>query len=88
MENVLLEATPWPDVLLDICSLGETDEAFNFDCSSFRRPFTEVGKVTLRVLAAHVNVALNSASQRIKKVPSVILWTGGRLKIGMILTVA
>jgi len=29
MENVLLEATPWPDVLLDICSLGETDEAFD-----------------------------------------------------------
>ena len=58
MENVLLEATPWPDVLLDICSLGETDEAFNLDFSSFRRPFTEVGNITLRVLAAHVNVAL------------------------------
>jgi len=64
MGNVILETTPWPDVLLDICSLGETDEAFNFDCSSFRRPFTEVGSMTLRVLGAHVNVALNSAWRR------------------------
>jgi hypothetical protein len=64
MGNIILETTPWPDVLLEICSLGETDEAFNFDCSSFRRPFTEVGRITLRALAAHVNVPLNSARRR------------------------
>ena len=29
MENEIPETTPWPDVLLDICSLGETDEAFD-----------------------------------------------------------
>lgn len=30
MENKLTKTTPWSDCPLDIVSLGETDQAFNF----------------------------------------------------------
>jgi hypothetical protein len=30
MENRLTETTPWSDCPLDIFSLGETEQAFNF----------------------------------------------------------
>src|SRR5215813_5113031 len=50
-----IETTPWSDCPLDIFSLGETDWAFKIYLPSFRRPFTEVGSVTVRCLPLCVN---------------------------------
>src|SRR5215510_761612 len=55
MGNKVTETTPWSDCPLDIFSLGETDWAFKFYLPSFRRPFTEVGSVTVRCLPLCVN---------------------------------
>lgn len=43
MGNLVIKTTLWPVCPLDIDSQGETEEAFNYYLSSFRRPFTEVG---------------------------------------------
>lgn len=56
MGNNMTETTPWSDCPLDIFSLGETNWAFKICLfPSFRRPFTEVGTVTLRCLPRCVN---------------------------------
>jgi hypothetical protein len=55
MGNKMTETTPWSDCPLDIFSLGETEWAFKLYLPSFRRPFTEVGTITLRCLPRCVN---------------------------------
>ena len=55
MENQKSETTPWSDCPLDIFSSGETDWAFKIYLSSFRRPFTEVGIITLCYFPLWVN---------------------------------
>jgi hypothetical protein len=55
MENKVIETTPWSDCPLDIFSQVRLSRPSTFVRSSFRRPLTEVGIVTVRCLALGVN---------------------------------